>query len=421
MNEQNKSSEKSSQSEKFEPNQNSNNNKWALIILPALVAAFLVGGAVFAWQKTIINNIKAEYQEKIQNLEQEIDTLQNKLEGLQGDAQNEDISFSERKIEYEQISQLTSVDGKLAYVARQGDKNFVVHDGEEGKKYPLGNFQGEPRLSIQTLSEVNGKVAYEIAPEQVIEFFVYGEKEVKADGVMTTSPVGVNGKLAYVRGSNIVFDGEELGLGFYPAEVNGKLAYGDKGTITYNGKKYGSEYGYVGPPKEVNGKLTYKAEEAGKQFIVYGGEEMKKYASIPSRDFRIFSPVGIAGNLAFKLSYGDQSCIVMGGKERKKYDRVSSPVEVDGKLTYVAEEDGEYFVVHGEREHERYHRVWHLREIGGNPTYVVPDKNLKGDFIVWGDKKVGEDYDLVIAPTEVDGKFVFAGRRGSSWYIVEEN
>lgn len=211
---------------------------------------------------------------------------------------------------YRNISQMASVDGKLAYAAitMTGIKNTkvsvsVVYDGNEiGKNYEW----------VSILSDVNGKVAY-VATKNSKTFVVYDGKEIKNDYSQIKNLTGINGKLAYLASKNskwvAVYDGVEISKEYdevfcmydstYPCllDVKGKAAYigikNKKYFVVYDGKEIGNEYVWIGKLINVQGKLAYEAYKDSKTFIVYDGVEIgKEY-------FKASNPIAVNGKLSY--------------------------------------------------------------------------------------------------------------------------
>ncbi len=65
--------------------------------------------------------------------------------------------FTEQETDYDHIQSLTDVNGKLAYEAKQGDRWFIVYGEDEvGKEYD----------QVWAPREVNGKLTYQQCKEQ---------------------------------------------------------------------------------------------------------------------------------------------------------------------------------------------------------------------------------------------------------------
>ena len=140
--------------------------------------------------------------------------------------------------EYGEADNPAGVGGKLAYVGRWGQTEFLVYDGKEGEVHPSG--------SIISLKDVNGKPAYIV---QSSEYLVYGDEKIgnMEDYLNILEPVGVDGLLVYA------------------SEKEGR----DTWTINYGGKEIDNGYTYIAPnPLNIGGKLVFVADKGGKTYIV---------------------------------------------------------------------------------------------------------------------------------------------------------
>ncbi len=248
-------------------------------------------------------------------------------------------------MEYNYVGSPTEVNETLVYVACEIDECFIVYGGGEGKRYN----------KVSSPTEVNGTLAY-IANDGDKEFVVYGGKESEKYR-RVISLTEVNGKLAYsvvvdqpYTHIRIRYEDNEVETTYYAecfAEINGELAFlaneGGKYFIVYKGKE-GKRYVWIdGYIAEVNGKLTYSAEEEHKQeerkqFVVYGGEEGERYDDVSF-------PIEVNGTLVYIAEEGGRECIVYGGEEGESYGGISSLTEVNGRLVFAAKKNGEWYIV----------------------------------------------------------------------------
>lgn len=248
------------------------------------------------------------------------------------------LELAKKKVDYYWVSDLSEVNGKLAYEATKDSKSFFVY----------GNTKIGYNFTLESdLVGLNGEVAFVAGHGSwgSREFVVSGDERGDKYGEITGGLTVVNGKLAYIAGKGwgfdrfVVYGGEEVGKKYEDvyelAEVNGKLTYvakkGSDRIIVFGGEEVGEEYCCHSDPTEVNGKLayiagkTYSAGKKGKYLVVHGGKESKKYPFI----HRLTE---ISGRPTFIVKEGDQEFIVHGEKESKKYDRVYPPTEIDGEL-----------------------------------------------------------------------------------------
>lgn len=56
--------------------------KWKTIVAVAIVTALVVGGGVYAWQRSVINNIRTKQEEKAEQLQEQINKLENQIQDL---------------------------------------------------------------------------------------------------------------------------------------------------------------------------------------------------------------------------------------------------------------------------------------------------------------------------------------------------
>ncbi len=349
-------------------------------------------------------------------------------------------NFIEQETDYDEISDLSEINGKLTYLAKEnreygGCDTFIVYGGEEvGKEY----------YRVSDPVEVNGKLAY-LAKENseyggYDTFIVYGGEEVGKEYFRVVSPPKeINGKLAYIaeeeeyvsekgRKEFIVYDGERVTEGYYKIgclkEVGGKLTYliaqevnnESKDFVIWGGEKEGG-YWDIGCSDimEIGGKLVYTAVERREgnfvDFIVYGGEE-KMYDTI-------IYPTEVNGKLAYWARNGNTEFIVYDGEiVSEGYTDVHHPTEINGKLTYTA---GDIIVYGGKEVGGEYDGVRSPKEINGKLTYLAEEAGPSfKKFIVYGGKKVGGEYDKISSPTEINGKMVYGGVIGNDFFVVYE-
>ena len=158
-----------------------------------------------------------------------------------------------------QESLKVSPDSKhVAYGTREGDKQFVVVDGEEGKRY---EGIGEGTLIFSPDSE---RLAYGAQEGNKRFVVVDGKEEKRYDGIGTT----------------LIFSPDSERLAYTAAE-------GDKWFVVVD-EEEGKRYEYIegdslifSPDSErLAYAAAYTAAEGDKEFVVLDGEEGKRYEGI---------------------------------------------------------------------------------------------------------------------------------------------
>ncbi|MDP6670851.1 MAG: hypothetical protein QGI60_03475 [archaeon] len=258
----------------------------------------------------------------------------------------------ERQPLYDYVKCPYEVNGKLIYWATNEDKEFIVYGGEEQKKYDeVENFLG-----------VNGKLAY-VAKEGRQQFVVYDGKEhekyyqlIDQDRKAPYFPDSYNLYLTEINGRLVYSAIKKI----EDADTTYNYDLEEKIFIVYGEEEVGTEYQDASSPIEVNGKLAYVAKEEDKQFVVYDGKELKKYDLLGgilgggcSLKFDMCL-LEVNGKLAYVAREGDKQFVVYDGKELKKYDDVERLIEVNGKLAYIAKEGNKQFVVFDEKELKKF-------------------------------------------------------------------
>lgn len=308
--------------------------------------------------------------------------------------------FIEQELSYDEIIDIAEINNKPSYlVGVQNDsvyKRFILYENEEiGKEYK----------NIHSQLEIDGKLAYN-AFDGEESFIVFDGEEIgrKYEGVY--SPVEVDDKLACLAKeesqSFIVYKGQEIGKDYDrvsdPTEINEKLAYiakeDTKEFLVYEGEE-GDEYDDVRGLKEINNKPAYSVRENKSSFILYDNKKFGEGYS--SEEYtRVSDPMKVNEELAYRITRGidwsRETSFVYEGKEYKDARELTG---VDGKLAYV--------LISG-------------RERTGKCTGCVNYETV----ISYGGKKIGQKYDSVSNPTEVNGKLVFSAREEDNLYVVIE-
>ncbi len=339
-----------------------------------------------------------------------------------------------------------SVGGRLAYVAQNKSKYFLVLDGAEGNKYDY----------VEPPVDVGGKPAY-IATKGTRKYAVYDGKEY-GDGYdnVESFVAGIVGNLCFAglkdRKDHLVCGGKEVGGGFnsiaspYAAEYDGKLLYVGQNDSTkyviYDGNLVGNGYHDVVPPfVSINGKLTFMVEDettqadgtkTEKYYIVYDGKETGKgydtvqqlYPGATEADKASFIEVG--GKIAYVgILEGGMFIALDQKKVGDTYDRVRDLAAVNGVLAFTAtnNQGQDNFVLYGsEVVSQGFNDVFSLRAAGDRVVYIVWDPNQMKYFLMSGSTKASDGFDK-IQDNEVyvvDGKVLFIGEKEGEWYIVRE-
>jgi len=349
-----------------------------------------------------------------------------------------------------------SVDGSLAYWASDGGDEFVVVDGEEGKRHS----------SVSRLSEIKGKLAYRAVDSESSE----NESDASDDADIIEAPeFGDFEEFTVYDGQRLADQVEDTPVSF-PREVDGELTFvaerSDRWFIVHGGEEVGRQYVNATAPRGVNGTLAYKAVTDAGEVLVYDGEAVRG----PVNRIDMDSVTAVGGDPAVVVENDGEQFIAFQGEEwGRAYDQMSDPIDVGGRLGYTAEnwtgepplgdreavsykvdgesfgeeydhivwagavvsgepaylvqdlEEQEMFVVVGEREEPRYPSIYiePIREIDGELTYTGVDG--REAIVVHGGKEIRNGYNEILAgPIEVGEKLVFAAERDSSTYIVRE-
>ncbi|MBN1918200.1 MAG: PD40 domain-containing protein [Verrucomicrobia bacterium] len=327
----------------------------------------------------------------------------------------------------------------LAYVARVGDRQCVVVDGEEGTHYDEIGIGIGHRILMP-----HGKgVAY--AARLGDKWFVVADgkegnryDEIDLD-IMLFSPDGK--RIAYrARIGNewvVVVDGQE-----------GKR-YAGVGSREVSFKRGDMPYGVIcGPPLAFSPdgtRLAYLATLGGKWFVVVDGQEGKHYDNIVMPE-HVFSPDG--KKTAYWAQENDQWFTVVDGEQGRPYDvagivcmcdssgcavlgagsLVFSP---DGKrLAYVAQqvkEDGDpesHLVVDGQD--------WSRPDCAVLPGPIFSPDSARVAYLEWSggqdgfgvavtvDKERGTRYEHASAPvfSPDSRRMAYAAADGAKWFVV---
>ena len=184
--------------------------------------------------------------------------------------------LASEKTPYTYVNYAGLIDDKPVYVVGQGrDKMFIYFDGKElGKSYGSA---GSPR-------SVGGRLAY-VAQNKSKYFLVLdGAEGNKYDYV--EPPVDVGGTPAYIatKGTRkyAVYDGKEYGDGYdnvesFVAGIVGNLCFAGlkdrKDHLVCGGKEVGGGFNSIASPyaAEYDGKLLYVGQNDSTKYVIYDG------------------------------------------------------------------------------------------------------------------------------------------------------
>jgi WD40 repeat protein len=291
----------------------------------------------------------------------------------------------------------------LGYVARQGERWFVVKDGEEGKGY-IGD-KNSP-ISLLKLSEDGKHFLYRV--HQAGKFFlVFDGKELKAYQQVMSPIFTKDGKhfafISYENGYSFVKDGVEYGkyewAGSLTLAQDGKSfvfwALKDKQPLVvhvsellreYIWKWRLPEYGVTFSP---DGKhIAYVVWEPSREenvYVILDGKEHRRYKGVswilPIGNL-IFSPD--SNHLAYIVhDQSEKEFVVLDEKEQRKYDFISELVfSPDSEhLAYIASKEGkmkDIVVLDGE-EIVKYQEIFKLAFVADAKVlniFALTDNNL---------------------------------------------
>jgi len=226
---------------------------------------------------------------------------------------------------------------RVAYVAREGKKWFVVVDGQEQKQYD--------RIEAPSLvfSPDGQRVAYVARAVKKRFVVVDGQEQKQYDRIEVPSLVfGPDSqRWTYLARAGrkwfVVVDGKE----------QTRLNRIQKGSLLFS------------PDSQ---RVAYAASEGGKWFVVVDGREQERHDGI-QKDSLAFSPdsqrVAYVGGWQSVLRFQTYEFVVVDGTEQKQYVGIGSFVfSPDGqRVAYVAYANQKYFVVLDGQEQKPYENV----------------------------------------------------------------
>jgi hypothetical protein len=322
-----------------------------------------------------------------------------------------------------------SPDGRrVAYIAQQGGKQFVVVGKDRGETFD--------KVSFPVFSPDGQRVAY-IAQQGEAKYVVAdGEKSEGFDEVWSLlfSPDGQTLAYRVQQGGQVVaVVGGNKGEAFDSVEsivfsADGKsVAYGaksgNKWYVVVDGEK-GTAYDFIGLDSIVfspDGQtLGYLAKEGDKWFAVIGNERGPEFDTMGSKS-QSFGPDGRA---AYSGKIGKKWYTVVDGIKSAEYDAVWPPVFGPyGKTTaFVARQGKKKFVVVGDTA-----EPLQFDDMSSNSLLFGPDGRrvaykAKQDnqwYAVLGEKKMGPYARVENLTFSPDGQTVaYHAEHGGKWYVV---
>ncbi len=250
------------------------------------------------------------------------------------------------------------VGGQLAYVARQGDAEFVVYRDEEyGPQRSGGGIIG--------LQGIAGQLAYlaltpsDVTPVGLGSAVVLGGKNISQAYDYVRDLTAVNGRLTYV------------GVTFGPDGA-------EQSVVNYGGVAFGQQYGRVSAPFAYEGELA---------FLVVGAAEAKAAVVVMSGGKATLLPSAQFDGVAVKDSFDRVVQVVSNGTFRDQ-------AMVDRQLATVAVDDERgraYARYHGQTYGAEYDDVFAVASVGGKLAFLAA-KAGKG-VIVYEGQEFGHHYD----------------------------
>ena len=283
---------------------------------------------------------------------------------------------------------------RVAYVAKEGRKWFVVVDGKEEKKYNSSIVDG-----TLIFSPDSKRVVYAAKEGNKMFVIVDGKEEKQYDGIGKGYPIfSPNSK-------HVVYAAYEENKWFLVVDGIEEKKYD---TIMESSS-------FFSPDSK---QTVYTATEGGKMFVVVNGKEEKRYDQVGVTP--VFSPDG--KRLIYGARLGNKSFMVVDGKEEKQYDDIpifQTPIfsPDSRRLAYIAHECNEldsaldgiekYYcrlmVVDGKEEKKYYEfqsnaifspdskRVAYAAKLGDLGGVVVVDGKEEKKFIMVSGPKFSSD------------------------------
>jgi WD40 repeat protein len=272
------------------------------------------------------------------------------------------------------IAVFSSNSKRFAYVGKSENKQFVVVDDVEGKKYD--------KIGLIDFSPDSENVAYEAAKDKKA-FIVINHME--------------RGGYDWVRFSEFSPDGKSY---VYTARK-------DKKEFVVLDDIEQKQYDVVSPAVfSPDGKsIAYSAKQGDKWLVVQNETEEKKYDAVTPPDFSSDSKI-----LVYGAKENGKWFMVVNGIEKRQYDFVTTPwFSPTGQMfSYAAEQHGKTFIVLGDIEMKKHenvgypffspdgHRLAYIANNGGKPlscrTIINYSETEGGKWLMVIDGKEGKHY-----------------------------
>ena len=268
-------------------------------------------------------------------------------------------------------------DGQPLYIAKDGERLFVVHGKTEGRRY----------RRIEWLSLKDGRPFY-VAEDESQYFLVQGDSEGERYDFVRFFTWHNGRALCVIRKGETYFltDGVEWRKGYdhvhLHSVVDGKPMYEARhvGRHVVHGQVEGKGYHEIFGLTSAEGKPLYVAKDGGKSFVVHGDVEGRRYDYIFNLNFAQGRPV-------YEAVVGEEHFVVSGLHGEQKgtvYSRISEFSVADGQLLYVGSmSDTQCFIVHGKQELNVRGRVSRL-SLAPDSVELYCLHDLKGVRVVHG-------------------------------------
>jgi len=331
----------------------------------------------------------------------------------------------------------------IAYIIREGSKQFAVIDGNRGKGYDsidMLNFDDEDKSFHYTAREGQKEFSIRDGATTVLESDKNHPDSYEAEEISKTSPDGKRKAEVITRGEKqiAVVDGKENAKSY--VSIDGLKFSADSQHVVYrahDGKKFcmvvddieGKRYDFIGPSilSRHSGRIAYLACEKNLFFIILDGKKEKGYSNYSICNL-LFSPDG--SHFAYAAnSYNGEGFVVLDGKPGKRYHSVENIVfSPDSKhLAYTAEaaNTGKRCIVVDEKEIASYDMAW--PPVFDSKTGRMAYKIRSGDkYHLVIDGKIGKAYDFIWVGTPVltpDGDHIIYIARESNiiFLVLDEN
>lgn len=337
--------------------------------------------------------------------------------------------FSAEQVPYERVSQLSDVDGEVAYVGKNDTGSYLVHGDSiiahapvitqyrfQGGEWAYITGDGEGERYVYIDGERHGPYDEAYLPAKVVESWAYGAS-VDGDNKLFYKGIDISQKYRFTAPEYAVVN-EELA---YAA-----LAGSTDETVIVRGDAELTRGTDVKPAVDsINDKLLYaRTADDGTVTLRYG------IKNIPTGYETVRGYTGINNSLYYIASdrgSGDHVLSFPEENEYGPYDHVERIVSVAGYPAIVVsdEESGGADITYRGETYGGDHDVAPSSVTAANDNiayYARPDGGIiSGTGSIIYD---GQELDTIYNPqdriTAVDGKLVFAAERNGNTYLVHE-